>query len=95
MYTTYPEVSADLPMTDIVFIQSWPDDSPGPHGDPDEIANYLVNWDYGQETDEAHTMTEPSVGSSDDIFVIEIDGLTYWLSLNVALGYASLSRRPL
>jgi len=61
----------------------------------DEMAEYLSQWDYGDETDAAHTTDEPSWGSSDRTYKVSVGGLDYVLAVNHGLGYASLNRRPL
>ena len=59
------------------------------------LAKYLAGWDYGQETDDAATRPVPSWGTHDRLTEHEVGGLTYVLATNHALGYVSLSRRPL
>lgn len=89
------------PWVDVVFV-----DGDNYHGDGDELPNvgdmgieemaqYLSQWDYGDETDAAHTRDEAPWGSSDRTYNVTVGGLDYVLAVNYPLGYASLNRRPL
>lgn len=61
----------------------------------DEMAFYLAQWDYGQETDDAHTRSDgPSFGSDDRVYQVRIHDIEYTLSVNHPMGYAGLSRPP-
>ena len=69
-----------------------------------EMAEYLSQWDYGQETDDAHTyVPDPRAinqsprpwGSSDRQYEVSVGGLDYILAVNHPMGYASLNRHPL
>jgi hypothetical protein len=94
------------PWVDVVFVQGF-----DPHDDPelaallsadqydvDAIADYLAQWDFGNETDGAHT-TDQNPRTADrfarvyDVTLAE--GHDYVLTMNDALGTLSLSRRPL
>lgn len=86
---------------DIAFVENW-DAEVEENGAPafgeniDDMAEYLASqWDYGQETDAAHTGDTPPWGSADDLHMVKFGGITYVLALNRALGYVSLNRRPL
>jgi hypothetical protein len=59
-----------------------------------EMAEHLAQWDYGTETDDAHTRDEQPWGSSDREYAVTVDGLDYVLAINHPLGYASLNRHP-
>jgi hypothetical protein len=59
--------------------------------DIDETIEYLSQWDYGQETEDAHTRDAYPWGSSDRVYR---EG-GYVLTINNGLGYASLNRRPM
>lgn len=61
----------------------------------EEMVEHLARWDYGEETDHAHTCARAPWGSSDRIYEVSYGGLTYVLAVNHRLGYASLNRRPL
>ena len=58
------------------------------------LADYLAQWDYGDETDMAHT-GDFAPGSLDTLHEAPSGGLDYVLSINHRLGYVSLNRRPL
>ena len=60
-----------------------------------EMAEYMAQWDYGTETDDAHTRDGAVWGSSDREYEVTVAGLDYVLAENNAWGYASLNRRPL
>jgi hypothetical protein len=65
----------------------------------DEMAAYLAQWDYGQETDDAHTHWVPvsdgqQAGHQDRIHQVRFHDLEYTLNVNHPHGYAGLSRRP-
>jgi hypothetical protein len=64
-------------------------------GDVDKLAEYLAQWDYGQETDDAHTTDGAQWGSDDFLYDVEVGGLEYVISVNHRVGYVSLNRRPL
>lgn len=83
--------------TDVVYVQSWGSDGePCPEwGDRDAMAEYLSQWDYGTETDQAHTVSgpEPSYPRYTTTEHV-IGGLTYRLTTS-PLGDAGLTRNPL
>lgn len=89
---------------DIVFIQDWENEveeqaqegvTVPEWGDWDAIAEYLARWDFGQETDDAHTMTDWSPASSDWSVEVEVYGIPYTLTYNEDLRYVGLVRRTL
>ena len=55
----------------------------------DEVAEYLAQWDYGQETDDAHICSEAPWGTYDKLY----HSGEYVLAVGDI--YASLNRRPL
>ena len=57
----------------------------------EEIADYLSQWDMGEETDGAHTTDTYQWGYSDRAYKVG----QYVLTTNYPLGYASLNRRPM
>ena len=57
----------------------------------EEMADYLSQWDMGEETDDAHTRDTYSWGSRDNVYMVG----QYVLAINYPLGYASLNRRPM
>lgn len=59
----------------------------------DEMVAYLTQWDYGQETDDAHTRDGAPWGSYDLLYNVTVGGTEY--VLNVGDTYAGLNRRPL
>ncbi|ALA48194.1 hypothetical protein AU152_gp81 [Mycobacterium phage Phlei] len=61
----------------------------------EELVGYLAYWDYGSETDFADTRDGEPWGSADDLYEVEDCGTTYTLSINRAIGYVGLHRRPL
>lgn len=63
-------------------------------GDRDALAEYLAQWDYGTETDDAHTGTADGWGPYDTLSEHTVGGLTYVLGTH-PFGYAYLARRPL
>lgn len=60
-----------------------------------EMAEHLAQWDYGTETDYAHTCAGKPWGSSDREYDVTVGGLDYVLAVNHSWGYASLNRRPI
>ena len=63
----------------------------------DEMAAHLIQWDYGQETDDAHTHWVPVSENSltgDRVHRVRFHDLEYTLNVNHPHGYAGLSRRP-
>lgn len=62
----------------------------------DEMVAYLSQWDYGTETDDAHTFCKvlPDLPTSDRVYEVSINGVKYTLNVNHPHGYAGLSRRP-
>jgi hypothetical protein len=62
----------------------------------DEMVAYLSQWDYGTETDDAHTENRPVDQSTGDdrVHQVSINGVKYTLNVNHRHGYAGLSRRP-
>lgn len=79
---------------DVVFIDGEDYDEIADMG-IDEMAEYLSQWDYGDETDMAHTRDGQPWGLSDREYPITVGGLDYILAVNHPLGYASLNRRPI
>jgi hypothetical protein len=62
----------------------------------DEMVFYLAQWDYGHETDAAHTRQRATNEViSDRTHQVRIHDLEYTLTVNHSFGYASLGRRPL
>lgn len=82
------------PWVDVVFLQGDDYDEIADMG-IDEMAEYMAQWDYGDETDFAHTRDSAPWGSSDREYNVSVGGLDYILAVNHPLGYASLNRRPL
>lgn len=93
------------PWVDIVFMQGHQYDDPAltllaeaDFVDVTEIADYLAQWDYGTETDQAHT-TDQDPRTADPFDTVHevtlAEGHDYVLTMNRALGTISLSRRPL
>ena len=77
---------------DVVFIQDTGEEEfDFDYASYEEIVEYLSQWDYGKETDDAHTTDDASWGSADTLF--EHNG--YVLSFNLGLGYYGLNRRPI
>jgi hypothetical protein len=62
----------------------------------DEMAAHLAQWDYGQETDDAHTRWVPvsETTGADRVYQVRFHDLEYTLNVNHPHGYAGLSRRP-
>jgi len=62
----------------------------------DEMVAYLAQWDFGHETDDAHTQNRPVDQSTGDdrVHQVSINGVKYTLNVNHRNGYAGLSRRP-
>lgn len=62
----------------------------------DEMVAYLSQWDYGTETDDAHTFCKvlPDLPTSDRVYEVSINGVRYTLNVNHPHCYAGLSRRP-
>lgn len=87
---------------DVVFVQDWDEfegDAPE-WGDWQAMAEYLTQWDYGTETDDAHTRVDDNgrrgAGTDDMIVATVNDGdIEYRLTVNLGLRYASLTREPL
>lgn len=63
----------------------------GDNDGPDGMAEYLQQWDYGQETDDAHT-GDFGPGTDARLYLLPNGEV---LSVNYGLGYASLNRRPI
>lgn len=61
----------------------------------DEMVAHMAQWDYGQETDYAHTRDEAPWGPADRLYEVNLGGIAYTLTVNHHEGYASLNRRPL
>lgn len=80
---------------DIVFVQGDDYNKIADMG-VDEMAAYLTQWDYGQETDDAHTRSVPVSESTgaDRVHRVRFHDLEYTLNVNHPHGYAGLSRRP-
>ena len=60
----------------------------------DEMAAHMAQWDYGHDTDFAHTRDGAPWGPADRLYEVNLDGLDYVLTVNHPEGYASLNRRP-
>lgn len=77
------------PWVDVVFMQGEEYSDIADMG-LDEMVDYLSQWDYGDETDAAHTHEHEHLwGSADAVTVVG----EYVLSQNHRLGYVGLSRR--
>ena len=61
----------------------------------DEMAAHMSQWDYGHDTDFAHTRDGAPWGPADRLYEVNLDGLDYVLTVNHPVGYVSLNRRPL
>lgn len=93
------------PWVDIVFFQGEQYDDPDLMKllaagwlDYQAIADYLAQWDYGTETDQAHTTDEDPRTADRWADVVEVEiapGHTYVLTVNRPLGTYGLARRPL
>lgn len=89
-----------MKIVDVVFVQDWDHfmdevgDAPD-WGEWDEVARYLSQWDFGDETDDAHTLDDDPAGSDDDRVWCVIDGIEYRLTFNEHLRYVGLTRSPL
>ncbi|WP_104183793.1 hypothetical protein [Mycobacterium avium] len=79
---------------DVVFVQGEEYDAIAELG-IQEMAEYLAKWDYGQETDDAHTHDEKPWGTRDWECEVSVGGLDYILAYSHQYGHASLNRRPL
>ena len=88
-------------VVEIVFVQDWDseiedgDNNAPEFGDLDAMVAYLSMWDYGTETDDAHTVAHSQHGSQDREYVTTYGGLEYTLYWDNALQYAGLERKPL
>ena len=80
----------DGPWVDVVFADGI-DYEECSHMDIGPMADHLAQWDFGQETDDAHTRDAYSWGNSDHVYMVG----QYVLTANYRLGYASLNRRPM
>ena len=58
-----------------------------------EMAEHMAQWDYGNETDMAHSRDGKGTGTYDREYNVTIGGLDYILSIGDC--YASLIRRPI
>lgn len=97
------------PWVDVVFVDDWSahvdgDESTAPAvelsrflsaEDVQALADYLSGWDYGDETDSAHTSDRYSWGDSDDEYAVTVGGVDYVLAVAGMLDYVSLNRRPI
>lgn len=83
---------------DVVFVQDYSEIlEVAPEidvSDRDALAEYLTQWDFGDETDAAHTRSGEPWGAEDMLSEHVIGGLTYTLGTH-RFGYVSLNRRPL
>lgn len=83
---------------DVIYRQDWGSDlgEPCPEwGDRQAMAEYLAQWDYGEETDAAHTEAGPEpfyprYTTTEHV----VSGLVYRLTTS-PLGDAGLTRNPL
>lgn len=80
---------------DVVFVQNDDYNKIADLG-VDEMVAYLSQWDYGTETDDAHTHPRhvPELPTQDSVHQVSINGVQYTLNVNHRFGYAGLSRRP-
>lgn len=93
------------PWVEIVFFQGHQYDDPhltrlleADWPDAHTIAEYLANWDYGNETDGAHTTDEDPFTADPYATAVELElavGHDYVLTMNRQLGLVGLYRRPL
>lgn len=84
------------PWVDVVFVQDVDGHDIDMRGaNPLDIAEYLSQWDYGEETDRAHTMDGRPWGRSDYVETFVIGGVEYVLSWPHSRMWCGLSRRPL
>lgn len=93
-----PVIDADHPMVDIVFIQDYSDQKGAPKLTQHalwKVAEYLTQWDFGAETDAAHTEIVDPLGTMDDVFTVDVGGRRYWISAYIPLDYVALMRRPI
>ena len=94
-----PAIHADTtgPWVSVVFLDGDDFDACEEYAESDTgtMGEYMSRWDYGAETDGAHTEDGASWGSGDRVWTEEIDGTLYAVAVNYALGYASLNRRPI
>jgi hypothetical protein len=85
------ESEYDGPWVDVVFAQDRDDYEECADMGIDEMVEHLSQWDYGQETDDAHTCETHPWGSDDRTYKVG----EYVLTINYRLGYVSLNRRPI
>ncbi len=95
-----PDTDPAGPWVDIVFVDgddydAAVDAANDAGGSIDAVAEYLSQWDYGTETDDAHTRDTAPWGAADTLHPVTVDGLDYVLTVNHRIGYYSLNRRPL
>lgn len=88
------------PWVDVVFADgedydACMDDANNNGGSTEAVAAHLAQWDYGTETDDAHTRDAAPWGKADTLHAVTVDGQDYVLAVNHPLGYVSLNRRPL
>ena len=85
------------PWVTIVFLDGDDFDACEEYAESDSgtMGEYMARWDYGTETDGAHTADGAQWGSGDRVWTEEIGGTLYAVAVNFGLSYASLSRRPL
>lgn len=70
------------------------------HGATEEsiqaAGEYLAQWDFGEETDMAHTEEgDNPAGSRDDEWNVTVGGIDYVIAANAMLGYVGMTRQPL
>lgn len=87
------------PWTTIVFLQDdeyedMIDAANDMGGSVDACIEYMAQWDYGTENDDARTDDAPQWGSSDTLHTGTYGGIEYVYAVNHHYGYASLNRRP-
>lgn len=64
-------------------------------GSTGAAVEYLAQWDYGTETDEAHTTDGAQWGPDDTAHEVTFGGIDYVYATNHYMGYVSLNRRPI
>lgn len=63
--------------------------------DLDALAEYLLSWDYGSESDEGNVYDQKPWGTWDREYEYVFGGIEYVLAINFSIGCVSLNRRPL
>jgi hypothetical protein len=60
-----------------------------------EMAEYLAQWDFGEENDMVHVYDDPPWESLDRDHDVWVGGIRYVLAMNRRVGYVSLNRIPI